>query len=286
MPFSAADSSNKSKGRDCLACGQPLGANRTNEHVIPEWLLVELGENEEPLIQIAANAITGEMKQARPPHPMKAFREGRACGKCNSGWMSELEVKTRPLLIERINGTRSASSLTEAERLVVARWTLKTAVVLSHAIGMGQPLPAEHLHMIRESESQLPARVGVFAATAAAVQNFCYRQRNEWLNVRPTDTPTELIAEDEGIHGIERAYKVSLQFRHILLIVAHLPRAAEEFVLAAGLHVPIWANPVLPAYAVNLDVGPPYEEAVLAKFNDSLGAIYVPDKSGVNKRGD
>src|SRR5260370_9010706 len=97
--------------RSCLACGTGLGANRAKEHVIADWLLNELGMSEEELTQIAANSATGEMNEARPVYPMNAFKEGRICAGCNSGWMSELESLPKTVLPDLLRARRPVTSL-------------------------------------------------------------------------------------------------------------------------------------------------------------------------------
>jgi len=258
-----------------MACGVALGANRTNEHVIAEWLLRELEMSEEELTQIAANSITGEMKNSRPPHPMDAFKEGRICARCNSGWMSELESQAQAILPQFMRG-QPVTSVTEADSLIIARWTLKTAVVLSHAIGAHKTLPPEHLRFLRANPVQMQSRVGIFAAITQPTRQFGCRQRNHWMNVHLEE---KLDLEPHSEIMTERAYKVSFQLRHLLLMAAYIPLASSQFLLAAGLHVPIWSNRILPCYRTDLTIEPPYDSIkVLALFNDSLGAIHTPDE--------
>jgi hypothetical protein len=168
-------------GRVCLACGDPLGANRTDEHVIADWLLKELGISAEQLNQYVANRITGETKNPRPQHPMDAFKEGLVCETCNNGWMSVLESEAKGVLPIFVNGARSVSAASESDCLVISRWMLKTAVILSHAIPLGPPITPEHLQFLKLNPNGLPAGVGVFGATHKPTEEFNYLQRNRWI---------------------------------------------------------------------------------------------------------
>jgi len=257
--------------RHCLGCGVPLGANRTDEHVIALWLLKELGLGEEELRQIVANSDTGDMVEPRTSHSMQSFLQGSICAKCNHGWLSQLESEAQTVLPALINGTRILTSLSDSERLVVTRWTLKTAVVLSHATPLKKPLPPEHLQFLRDNPTDLPPQIGVFAAHTVPTREFGNRQRNHWVNGSLTEAP-DLIEEMQ-----KSAYKLSIQLRQVLLMAAYLPRASSQFLLAAGLHLPLWPNlPIFPCYRTDLTVEPPYDSIkVLAIFNDSLGAVHV-----------
>jgi hypothetical protein len=219
--------------RVCLAGGNPMGANRTDEHVIADWLLKELGISAEQLNQFVADRNTGETKNPRPQHPMDAFREGRVCATCNSGWMSVLESEAKGVLPVFINGRRSISAVSESDCLVISRWMLKTAVILSHAIPLDLPIPPEHLRFLKLNPNGLPAGVGVFGATHNPTEPFNYLQRNRCMVSKSPETPEA---------AFDKAYKLTVQVRHLILMVANLPHASSQFMLAAGLHVPIWTD--------------------------------------------
>lgn len=257
--------------RACLACGDPLGANRTDEHVIPDWLLSELGISAEQLNQFVADRVTGETKNPRPQHPMDAFREGRVCETCNSGWMSVLESEARLVLPVFMNGGRSISAVSESDCLVIARWMLKTAVILSHASPLGLPIPPEQLQFLKLNSKGLPAGVGVFGATHNPTGPFSYLQRNRWNNFVFSRFPeTSGAALTDG-----KEYKLTVQLRHLILLVAYLPFPSSQFMLAAGLHVPIWCDRrILPCYRVDLTTQPYDSTNVVSLFNNCLAALH------------
>jgi hypothetical protein len=258
--------------RACIACGAPLGANRTNEHIVAQWLLAELGISQERLTQLIADSARRETREARSPHAMDSFREGRICGKCNNGWMSTLESQAKEILPALVTGDRNITSLSDSEALVIARWTLKTAIVLSHAITLQRPLPAVHLRYLRANPQALPDQAGVFGAISSAAREFSYLQRNRWLNLVKSGT---VVGEPNFAFMESEAYKVSFGLRRLLLMAAFIPRPSSHFLLAAGVHVPIWPNSVLPSMRVALEADPqssPIE--ILSAFSNSLGAFH------------
>jgi hypothetical protein len=186
--------------------------------------------------------------------------------------MSQLESEAQAVLPSLINGIRVPTSLSDSERLVISRWVLKTAVVLSHATPLRKILPPEYLQFLRNNPADLPPQIGVFAAVTAPTREFGTRQRNHWINGSLDETP-ELLTEMQT-----NAYKLSIQIRRLLVMAAYLPRASSQFLLAAGLHLPLWPNlSVFPCYRADLTIEPPYDSIkVLAIFNDSLGALHMP----------
>lgn len=67
------------------------------------------------------------------------------------------------------------------------------------------------------------------------------------------------------------AYKIGLQIRDLMLLVAFTQRSRVEFVTAAGVHVPLNPqSPIWPSYAAPLPVNP---EPPLWIFTLSLAAL-------------
>lgn len=67
----------------------------------------------------------------RRSHPLKVMVLGPVCPGCNNGWMSALESKAKPTLLELASGSLRLEDLSPPQRVVVARWALKTAVALN-----------------------------------------------------------------------------------------------------------------------------------------------------------
>jgi hypothetical protein len=148
---------------------------------------------------------------------------------------------------------------------------LKTAVVLSQAITLAQPLPSAHLHFLRDKPGEFPAQVGVFATIAAPGRDFGYLQRNYWVNQVEAGT-----MNNSDFAFMERsAYKVSFQLKRLLLLAAYVPRESSHFLLAAGVHVPMWPNAIFPSRRIELSASPlsnPIQ--ALSAFSDSLAAFH------------
>jgi hypothetical protein len=104
--------------RTCIFCG---GRADSHEHVWPKWILA-LGEQ--------GHAIQGHTgsKPFLIHGPNAELKTRHVCRvRCNNGWMSRLEARTSPVMTPLI--LDQASTLTEKECAVIARWMFKTAMV-------------------------------------------------------------------------------------------------------------------------------------------------------------
>jgi len=86
------------------------------------------------------------------------------CNDCNNGWMSRLEVRTKPILTGILEGSSTVEALTTEQRNTLARWAGKTAIIESHAIGAESPVPESLLDWMRTHEEDAPGRFGVATA--------------------------------------------------------------------------------------------------------------------------
>src|SRR6266852_3789939 len=147
--------------RSCIFCNSPLSGIRSQEHVFPQWLLDELGIGN---VSISPTHFRpdGTVVSTRY-HPVDSLREGRVCGPCNNGWMSNLEQQAQPFLSPLFTGARTVVELTSKERAILAKWTAKTAFVLNSASNYWKSVPAVHLSSCRVAEVVLPDRVATFA---------------------------------------------------------------------------------------------------------------------------
>jgi hypothetical protein len=106
--------------RQCVFCGGPANSR---EHAWPDWVIA-LFRNQEEATIIAER----DGEEPREWHGINvSVKVKRFCGGCNTGWMSDLENEARPLLLPLIRGERA--TLDNAQRIVVATWCLKTAMV-------------------------------------------------------------------------------------------------------------------------------------------------------------
>ncbi len=105
--------------RRCIFCG---GGSLTKEHAWPQWILNDHGDD---AITIHSH---GELVRTLAG-PNAAIEFKRVCGPCNTGWMSKLEDKVKPIMKPLILGQRSRLGATEQR--ILSAWLTKTAMVFS-----------------------------------------------------------------------------------------------------------------------------------------------------------
>jgi hypothetical protein len=121
--------------RRCAFCG--LSGRMTKEHVWPQWLRQLAGELEPVRFahtagfeRSAADAFR-EIRTVTVQQPGSVLNlVARAvCARCNSGWMSRLEERVRPLLLGLVEAAYTGAPLVlaPAQAAAVAAWAVKTA---------------------------------------------------------------------------------------------------------------------------------------------------------------
>jgi len=146
----------------CLACGQ-TSSRPSREHVFPAWLLKFLKVKRVPM-----NMYRRRNDGTKEPHRamiLDSFKLRRICTSCNSGWMSRLENRARPLVLDLINGSVALESLGDDQRKLLARWAGKTAIIETHAVGAESPVDGRLLRWMRSNEDATPGRFAVVAAS-------------------------------------------------------------------------------------------------------------------------
>jgi hypothetical protein len=74
--------------------------------------------------------------------------------------MSRLENAAKPIVVGLMARTLALDALDAEQCRVLARWTAKTAVVESNAIGAEKPINPKVLHAMRQYEEGPPENLG------------------------------------------------------------------------------------------------------------------------------
>lgn len=261
-------------GDNCLFCDRLLGANRAKEHVVPSWLLKHLDSVTEVVIPAVARTADSEIIDRRR-HTADAMLEGRICNECNNGWMSALEADAKPIIIALIDGERLVFGLTDEERVLLARWSAKTAYMLNSSSNLKERVDSGHLRELMTEVTRLPSNVAVFLQQHGLRENhtrhFAWIQQNHWPYVPLVPPP-----DDEGNKG-EGGYKIGLQFGRLVLLTVFWPHPGWRYVIGSGLHVPLWpVEATNIAYSINATI-PVNDSALwLMAFTRLLAVVELP----------
>ncbi len=121
--------------RPCVFCGSTAGI--TDEHVWPKWLRAHAADlaperytHTSGFARTAADAFTeAPTVLVRQPGTILGLRARAVCRECNGGWMSGLEQRAKPILLNMMSAARPGSVLTLGpdQAATVAAWAIKTA---------------------------------------------------------------------------------------------------------------------------------------------------------------
>lgn len=146
--------------RECVFCGAPADSR---EHAFPRWLLGVL-------LDAAAGPSVAERFSVSDGAPnvhswttAAAANQTvrRVCHECNTGWMSQMEAKAKPLLEPMIRGL--PQSLAPPTQIFIAAWAMKTFIALDEMAGSTHPVPEAGRRVVM-TEERPPDDAWIFAS--------------------------------------------------------------------------------------------------------------------------
>ena len=156
----------------------------------------------------------------------------RVCRECNGGWMRKLEDAAESL-IGRLFSGEPITAFTDREREVLARWTAKTAAVLSFVTPQQKHVPELACRSVHPSSSE-PPRVRVFHCALPQIA------RVEGAYLQITYAPELPIIGSTEVSGT----RIVLVLNNHALI-ADFPPAVEGFRYDLGTSIASQVWPVL-----------------------------------------
>jgi hypothetical protein len=147
----------KSVGKICCFCGSP---DLTKEHIWPNWLR-GIFKVERLTHTIGGHGSAAQKKQwLAPPFTAQAQL---VCSKCNSGWMSRLEGRSKRVLSLMIQC--KAADLVETEQRLVTTWAVKTAMMMQVFVHPSRvTIPPDHYRQLYQRKDAPPDTVRVWLA--------------------------------------------------------------------------------------------------------------------------
>lgn len=114
--------------RSCMFCGR---SGVSKEHALPLWLGRVLPGGVPPkVVSLHVDVPPRAVNDFRSVPECSGFSQQvkAVCRDCNNGWMSRLEVATKPLLLALFQ--RGARQLTAQDQETLATWSIKTALMI------------------------------------------------------------------------------------------------------------------------------------------------------------
>lgn len=116
-------------GRQCVFCGNPADSK---EHVFPKWIAKMFASLGPGIFDHELDNTTGARARLQWSDTKAVeLKVRRVCQSCNTGWMSDLEVQTKPVLAPLIRGSQGA--ITREFATLITAWMFKTTLVAEYA---------------------------------------------------------------------------------------------------------------------------------------------------------
>jgi hypothetical protein len=97
-------------------------------------------------------------------HGLNNFAVKNVCESCNNGWMSRLEGRAKPFILDLMDAGTKPGGLTADGRLVISRWAAKTAFMIASVQKDHFELPWRLFQSMGSKENQGPDGCFVFVA--------------------------------------------------------------------------------------------------------------------------
>jgi len=143
--------------RKYVFCGNPANSK---EDAFPLWLN-EIGPGE------------GDLTHARSGGSWNTrgfdVKVRQVCSGCNNEWMSEMESRTKPLLVPFVLATRTAP-IAPREQISIATWAFKTAIMLALAHPIEEPFVPLEDYSRFYIERKPPANTWIWVAGLVPIE--------------------------------------------------------------------------------------------------------------------
>jgi hypothetical protein len=210
--------------RTCVACGNPLaGGVATREHVLAQWL-GECVKLPDVSFNLYRHHEDGNHDQLLRSHGLNNLATKRVCQGCNNGWMSRLEDRAKPLLLDLMTVRRRVTDLRVEERTIIGAWAAKTGFLLTSIQTAPFDVPWQLLQELGHHEGAGPEGCYVLAAQLASLPN-------GFLYACPTDV-------DSSGATVQVRVGITINQLHFVILI---PADARPRVLRApGCYTPLW----------------------------------------------
>jgi len=199
--------------RKCIFCNSDQSFS--NEHIFPQWLLKEFNITKSGLLMIH-NSYGIDLSERKLT--FNNFVNGLVCRDCNNGWMSQLEVSVKDTLINLMNFEPEGIQQLKEKHSLVAKWAIKTAMALNYGTNYRRIIPKRHLRMLYKGI--LPQTIFVTLSFIDGYDeegSFSWFQSQDNLHI---GINTKELMQDERFKDM---YRITMQFRHLLLKVVYTP---------------------------------------------------------------
>jgi hypothetical protein len=193
---------NEENKKVCIFCDTDLSikGNKAKEHILSAHLQRKLGVYDKLSTGKKLYANEGVLRDS--PIPFRSLVGGQICNICNNGWMNDLDHSVERFLLQARDGSLKIHNLDHADRFLLTRYLLKTAVAF---LTVDKP---ERRHISREFTTQI--RNPGFIPSGLLSFVFLAPVRSLTVALDRLDY-WPLVAEDQEFFGAFERLKFGLQ---------------------------------------------------------------------------
>jgi hypothetical protein len=272
------------KRKTCIFCNQS-GSFKSDEHVIPRWILKLLGIEKdfkgayevktlEKGVEVEKTSNIEDVSfdvQLKRSMTYDGYLSGYVCDTCNHGWMCNLEATISPILGPLILGKRHPRTLKIEEKKLIARWAAKTTCVIDSVDPSEFPTPiAANPSEIRTNQ-ELPNGWAVFAMGHKQTQPFSYICNSKWHVSKSS------LIRNQDQNQLPRLRKTAIQIGNLILVSVFLGetklrlRAIRSKHQPIGLAIPVeWIKDPLGFVIKATELPDNHSENIMREFAYSL----------------
>lgn len=180
--------------KQCIFCGgQPV----SKEHLFAEWLIPLFPRDASTSHTFGTFNWRDGNASGSPYQPTTQPRQGHVgskkvrvvCQPCNSGWLSRLEERTKPILIPMICGDRC--NLTPEYQQVLSAWAAKTSTVADCVLPRDNRISQdEKVWIMERQEPPQTWHVWIAAYNGESWRDLALYQHRGKLQSSPVRSPT------------------------------------------------------------------------------------------------
>ena len=192
----------------CIFCGE--AKRLSNEHIFPQWLQKYFGISKETL----NITFSSEAPQVKRRLVFDRHLNGRVCTDCNGGWMSQLESKAKPILIDLLELKRR--SFSEEDSHTLGLWIFKTVLTLHSASPYPRSIPSHHYHLAYKGIGPSHFMIHV-AYLQDSLETPCWIQDQNWQGLQ------QHFQGDELKDKLTQTYRIMFGFGQFAVRVIYFP---------------------------------------------------------------
>ncbi|HAV5606144.1 hypothetical protein GHT20_011420 [Acinetobacter baumannii] len=162
----------------CIYCGIEISSyNKTNEHVIPQWIINKLGIKKQ---QLQFNFLSKNLDKVKITKPVPHTLTYKVCSSCNNGWLHDIDNLCKDFLTHFIDDNLSYNDLNEKNitYLKILIYKIYLNFIATSLKNFSED--KTFLHRDFFIKRYFPENIDLYATDLLAEEFFCISHLDHW----------------------------------------------------------------------------------------------------------